>query len=228
MKSLFSLLLACLFTFLSGITWSQTYFSSPDKKYGLDPLLYNGIKYTYFLPPGTGGHQYLQSFDYFTGTVTIKEEIFEGLTLNYDVYNQQLLLRYADEKGAFNIIQVSKAWLKEFQLGEKYFTYFDLGDGLKFYQILGAGQVKLVYYWFKNLNLDVGSSGNFTFTPAMRSAYVLKEKQLIPFRNKRGFIKILRKENKKEIKRYMRKNRVKLKKASDREMTDLINYISNL
>ena len=228
MKSIRSFLLACLLLLLSGNLLSQTDLKSLDKVYGLDPLLYNGVKYIYFLPPGTGGHQYLQSPDYFTGSVTIKEETFDGITLNYDIYNQVLLLRYADDKGAFNIIEISKSWLKEFQLGNKYFKYLDLGDGLKFYQFLGEGKIKLVYYWFKNLNLDVGSSGNFTFTPSFRSSFILKDNRLMPYRNKRGFIDIMGKEHKKEIKKHIRKHKIKLKKATDEEMTELIDYIGNL
>ena len=229
MKSIRSLLPACLLLFLSANLLSQPDFKSLDKVYGLNPLLHNGIKYTFYLPPGTGSHQYLQSPDYFTGSVTIKEVTFEGITLNYDIYNQQLLLKYMDEKGAFNIIEVSKSWLKEFHLGNKYFIYMDFGNGKNFYQVLGKNRVKLLYHWFKFLKLDMGTnSGNFTFTPAIKSSYILKDNELRPFRNKRGLIEILGQQHKKEIKRFMRQNGIKLKKASEEEMTELINYLGDL
>jgi hypothetical protein len=229
MKSGKSYLLTCLLLLLSGIVVSQTDLKSLDKVYGLDPLLYNGIKYTYFLPPGTGGNQYLQSPDFYVGSVTIKDETFKGITLNYDVYNQKLLLQYADEQGAFNIIEVSQAWLKDFHLEEMYFTFMDMGDGLKFYQLLGQGDIKLVYYWYKNLKLDIGTgSKDFTFTPAMRSSFILKNEKLHAFRSKKSFINIVGKEHNRDIKKYMRKNRIRLKKASDEAMTDLLNFINDL
>src|SRR5512145_1757956 len=117
MKSLMRSLLINFLLILPGMLPAQMAASNLDEVYGLDPVLYNGKKYTYFLPSGTGGHQYLFSPDYFVGSVTIKGQTFEGITLNYDICNQQLLLQYAIEAGSLRIIEVSKAWLESFTLG---------------------------------------------------------------------------------------------------------------
>jgi len=229
MKSKTRFLLLTIFLLISVSLFCQQPAEKLDRVYGLDPTLYNGKKYSYFLPPGTDGHQYLQSPDYFVGGVTIKEEYFGDITLNYDIYNQQLLLRYANENGAFNIIEVSKAWLKGFSLDNMHFEYLDLGDGLKFYQVLGDGKIKILFHWKKDLKLDVGAtSTNFAFTKAFRSDYILLEGKLFPYRNKRSLIKVFGPEKKQDIKSYLRKNRIRLKKASDQDMTGLINYIDTL
>jgi len=200
-----------------------------DRVYGLDPLLYNGKKYTYFLPPGTGGNQFLFSPDFFIGEVTIKGISFEGITLNYDIFNQQLLFQYADETGAFNIIEISRAWLESFRLGDIYFQYLSFDNGARFYQVLGDGPYFILYYWRKDLKLDAAyGATHFTFTPSLKSQYVLISGELLPFRNKRGLISIFNPENKQEIRDFMHRNKINIKKASEQAMTQLINYIGNL
>jgi len=223
-----SLLVIILF-FLSGKLISQDAAKEMDRVYGLDPLLYNGKKYTYFLPSGTGGNQFLFSTDYFTGEVTIKGKSFEGITLNYDIYNQQLLLQYASETGAFNIIEISKAWLESFRLGNLEFQCLSFDNDPHFYQVLGDGPFYILYYWRKELRLNNSyGAKNFTFTPSMKSQYVFIGDKLQPFRNNRSLISLFDPGHKSEIKNYIYRNRIKIKNASDQTMTELINYIGNL
>jgi hypothetical protein len=125
-----------LFSFIGNI-FSQATSPEFDRIYGPDPLLYNGKKYIYFLPPGTGGHQFLAQPEFTEGEVIIKQIRFSRVSLNYDIYNQQLLLEYPDETGANGIIEVSKAWLDGFHLAGMDFIMHDFGDKPRFYQVLG-------------------------------------------------------------------------------------------
>ncbi|MFH1159522.1 MAG: hypothetical protein V1733_01060 [bacterium] len=229
MKSIMcSLLLIILFSF-SGTLISQDAVKVLDRVYGLDQTLCNGKKYNYFLPSGTNGHQYLLSQDYFVGSVTLKGKCYQDITLNYDIFNQQLLLQYEDERGALNIIEVSKAWMKSFRLGNMNFEFLNLEQEPHFYQVLGEGPVRILYYWRKNLNLDaaIGSS-DYTFTRAVRDSYVFMDGQLKPFRTKRSLIRLFDPGHRPEIKSYLRKNKVKMKKASDRAMAEMITFIGNI
>ncbi len=229
MKSIMRLLHVIILFSLTGILYSQEIIEEQDQVYGLDPLLYNGKKYTYFLPPGTGGNQFLNSPDYYLGQLVIKGIPFKDITLNYDIFNQQLLLRYADDKGSFNIIEISKAWLENFHLGDLYFELHDFGDGNRFYQVLGEGQARILYYYRKELKLDVlARSGTYEFSPAIKSSYVLKKDKLYPFGSKHSLLRVFGKEYKQDIKSYMRKNRIRTKNVSDAQMKELINFISNL
>lgn len=224
-----SLFLVIFVFVFSGKLVSQDSVLDIDRVYGLDQLLYNGKQYTYFLPPGTGGHQFLFSPDYFVGEVTINGKSFEGITLNYDIFNQQLLLRYANESGAFNIIEISKAWLESFRLGDKDFQYLTFDDGPRFYQVLGDGPLFILYYWRKELELDASHGATFfTFSPSLKNQYVLAGDKLLPFRNKRSLISLFDPGHKQEIRNYIHRKKIKLKEASDQAMTELINYIGNL
>ncbi len=146
-----SLLLIILFS-ISGTLISQNAVKVLDRVYGLDQTLYNGKKYNYSVPSSTKGHQYLISPDYIAGSVTLRGKCYQDINLNYDIFNQQLLLQYEDEKGVLNIIEVSKAWLKSFRRGNLNFEFLSLEKEPRFYQVLGEGQVRnsegLILYCF--------------------------------------------------------------------------------
>jgi hypothetical protein len=229
MKSIKILLLLFLLFSFSLTLMSQDSIKVLDQVYGLDQTLYNGKKYNYYLPIGTKGHQYLVAPVYIAGSLTLKEKCYQDINLNYDIFNQQLLLKYNDENGATNIIEVSKAWIKSFRLGNMKFEYLSLEKNPRYYQVLGEGEVRLLYYWRKSFDLE-GSIGSYyyTFSKPVRDSFVLKDGQLKPFNTNQGFIRIFGHEQRPEIKSYMHKNKVRVKKASDQTMSDVINFIENL
>jgi len=223
-----SFLVIFLFLF-SGNLISQDAVMQLDRVYGLDPLLYNGKQYSYFLPAGTGGNQFLSSGEFTKGDMVIRGIRFLDISLNYDIYNQQLLLTYANETGSFNIIEISKAWLESFRLENLEFRCLSYDNEPHFYQVLGDGPFFIMYYWRKDLKLDATyGAKNFTFTPAMKKKYVLIGDKLRPFSNKQSLVSLFDMQHKPEINNYIQLNRIKIKKASDETMTKLINYISNL
>jgi len=207
MRNIRCILLFSVFFSFSGTLISQEAVAIFDRLYGLDQTLYNGKKYSYFLPPGTNGHQYLFSPDYVAGSVTIKGKCYQDITLNYDIFNQQLLLQYEDETGALSIIEMSKAWLESFTLGNMNFEFLNLEQNPRLFQVLGEGPVRILYYWRKNLNLDIAvGSSDFFFTNAVRDSYILLDEQLKPIRTKRSLIGLFDPGQRQEIKSYLRKN----------------------
>lgn len=227
-RSIFSLLLIVLVSIPVRVI-PQSGLQDSDRIYGLDQTLYNGRRYGYFLPQGVTGHQYIFSPEFVTGSVTIRGKCYPGLTLNYDLVNQQLLLKYLDERGAPNIIEVSRSWLDSFCLGPMNFGFRDKDHDPRFFQVLGDGRLKILYYWQKSLNLDgtIGAT-KYSFTTARRDFYLLIDGQLKPFGTRRGLIRIFDPGRRQEIKNYLRKNRINLKTASDPEMVKMINFIGNL
>ena len=215
--------------FFSGNLISQDAFLEMDRVYGLDPLLYNGKKYIYFLPDGTGGNPFLSSAEFIKGDVVIKGVRFPDILLNYDIYNQQLLLQYLDETGAPQIIEVSKAWLESFRLGDLEFKCVIDDKETRFFQALGDGPYQILYSWRKNFKL-INSTGPsyYSFSLPIRTRYVMIDGELHNFKSKGSFIKIFDPSHQLEIRNYIQRNKINLKHASDQIMTDLINYTGNL
>ncbi len=221
-----SLLISYILFFACNLH-SQDITFDPVHIYGPDQELYNGKKYAYAPLPSTGGHQFLFSPEYEIGGLTIKGKSFTSLLLNYDIFTQQLLLRYSGPGGAMNTIEVSTAWLECFSIGTRYFEYHNFGDGLRFYQVLGKGPVRILYYRDKKLEVNSGSIG-YVFSETKKVSYVYTDGSLKAFKNKRSFIAIFSQNRKKEISSYLRKNRIKVKRATDHQMVELSNFIGNL
>ena len=215
--------------FFSGNLFSQDSFQLFDRVYGMDPLLFNGKKYSYFLPRGTGGNQFLFSTEFLKGDIVIRGKGVYGVDLNYDIYNQKLLLQYLDENGASQIIEISWVWLDRFSLGTKEFKYFFFDGEARMYQIMGEGPYHVLFSWRKNLKLT-NSVGNsfYAFSGPVKTMFVLVDGKPHKFSSNRSFTRNFNPEFKDEIRNYIHDNGINLKKSPDQAVTDLINYIGKL
>jgi hypothetical protein len=237
-----SLILSFLI-FFPGKIFSQDTFSEQDKLYGLDQLVYNGKKYSYFLPSGTGGTQYLDSEVFLPGNIVFerkgevekrgsREAGKQGgmeFLLNYDVYNQKLLLKYNDEMGAEQIIEASEAWLKGFTLGPREFILLETNNDQHFYQVLGDEKYKVLYFWRKTLKLiNTATSSNYTFSAPVKTRFVMINGEIHPFGSKGSFIKLFGPDHRIEIRSYIQSNGISMKNSPDDVISALIDYISNL
>lgn len=223
----FSILL--LITVLSNSAIAQVPSYDHDPVYGYDPLLYNGRAY-YFYLPGTGGTQYLyENFDT-QGTVTLRGVTYSGLNINYDIYNQQLILKYKDAIGSSKLIEVSLAWLESFTLGGFHFEFIDEGNSTRrIYQVLGSGNKKILYSYRKDLLLHTQTiSGLYYFSKPIKEKYVFVDNRIVKFSNNKGFISAFSPTQQVILKKYMRKQNINVKKANDFILTDLINYCKTL
>jgi len=228
MKGIQFAIILLLQTATSLTLFSQDAVRLLDTVYGLDQTVCNGKKYAY-ASPSIYGHQYLFSPAYGEGSITVRGKCFYPVTVNYDLLNQQLLLQCQDASGSLNIVEVSKAWLNGFSMGTLNFELLRIESAHRFYQVLGHGPVRILYYWRKELALQttIGTSV-MSFTPPIRDAYVLIEGKLKPFISNRSLVRLFDPRHKTEIRTYLRKNKIKVKNASDRAMAEMITFIDNL
>jgi len=225
-RSLFTLTLAVVM--ITAVAQSTSEYK--DQMYGYDPLLYNGRVYSFYTLPGTDGTQFLNNEFDTKGTIIIRGVTFNNLTINYDVYNQQLILKYNDVLGTTKFVDISKAWLESFILGGNSFILFTITDSTKrIYQIIGSGINKVMYYYTKDLAIDnMGTAAGHFFTGATKAMYVLYNNQLISYKNNTGFVKIFDPSHQELIKTYIRRHSINVRKSNDMIITDLINYCNTL
>jgi hypothetical protein len=204
--------------------------SATDSVYGSDPLLYNGKLYTFFPPFNTGGNQYLKDKQFEKGSLTIRGEVFNDVPLIYDIYNQQLIMKYKSKVGGENLIIISDAWLESFKILGMKFEVFTFQDTLKKYsQVFGEGPLKILYNWSKVLNLDsFHGARNFVFSSPKKEMSLEGENRLLQFSNNKTFCSFFDPAKKNVVKAYLRKNNIRIKKASDATMTSLIYFCNSL
>jgi hypothetical protein len=222
-------LLSSLF-FNIPILSAQEAVINADNVFDSDPLLYNGKQYSYFIPFTTGGHQFFSEPQFVTGTVTIRGVTYTDLFLNYDIYNQQLVLQYVNAIGARNQIILSEAWLESFRLDKTNFELIRTQDSLKqIFQVIGQGKYSILYKWKKELVMDgfVGAT-NHTFTKPRREMYLFSDDQIFRYDNNKTFYSLFLPGKKERIIEYLRTNRINVKKSVDSNMNKLVNYINTL
>jgi len=223
-------LLLLLMSVISITAVAQATSDNHDPVYGFDPFLYNGRIYYFYPPPGTSGTQYLlEEFDPH-GTLTVRGITYSNLTLNYDIYNQQLIMKYQNSLGSPSLVAISDAWLDSFTLGDKYFEIIsEASNGKRIYQVLGNGNEKVMYYQNREMLIDNAKSyKNYYFSDIRMKKYLFIEGNLTSFNTNRNFVKAFKPAVQDLIMKYIRKNRIDVKKANSIIMTDLINYCNTL
>lgn len=201
-----------------------------DQVYGLDPLLYNGRVYGFFPQPGTGGTQFItKEFDQY-GSIKVRGVSYANLMLNYDIFNQQVVMKYKAAIGSPGLIELSYAWLETFELNNCHFERIAETDTTsRIYQVLGTGSDKILCYFSKDLLLDnMKASRNRYFSETRRQLFVSSQGKKIGFKNNRSFIKTFDTNKQDRIKTFMRSNKINVKSAGDNTLKALINYCSSL
>ncbi len=199
-----------------------------EDKYGLDPLLYNGKFYSYFVSSDKKGSPFFNEADYTPGYVQLHGLIYNGLALNYDLINQQLVLQYMIKNGGIKHIIISDAWLEAFNLGETHFETVRSEDSLRhIYQVIGSGSTYILYAWSKELKLDSSPGAkSFFFSKPFRRAYLSIGKNMVKYFNNKTFVSILDPKMQNRVKKYLSQNHINVKKASDPVMANVVSFLN--
>ena len=201
-----------------------------DDVYGFDPMLYNGRYYTFFSPLNARGNQYLNNRGFESGTVTLRGVTYTDILLNYDIFNQQLLLEYSAAPGISQVIILSDAWIEKFSIKDRNFAVIKVAENEKhFFQEIGKGQFRILYFWKKHMHLESVVGGTrMTFSKPLREMNLFTEGKIVRYQDNKSFSNLFRPGNKEKLREYIRDHRINVKKASDKVMEDLINYCITL
>ncbi len=200
-----------------------------SRAHGPDQELINGIQY-YNPHYRVTGHPYLMGEEAFPGSLYLSGKTYEGLQLHYDIYDQHLVLDYRTKFGGINKIILSPIRIESFSLDGFGFRKLNLDkNGPLYYQVIRAGELTCYVHWRKGLipnRMDLRSLGDFTLP--IRTYYLDKNGCVQSFSNRGSFAALFPVEARKEIKRFMRINRIRFRKADPRELTTLIEYVYTL
>jgi hypothetical protein len=203
---------------------------SLNRVYGLDPLLYNGMLFNSFYPGKVKGDQYFINSNFIKGEVLLRGIKYKNLELNYDLNKQELIFKYLNSSNVFSIIMISKAWLESFTLGSYRFKVYSTPEAPnRFYQVLGNESIELLYYWNKVIAFETDYLENTSlYFETFKEQNLFINKTLYKFDDNKSFVKLFAKEKQETISKYLRHNKIKVQKASDQTMEQLINFCSKL
>jgi hypothetical protein len=222
-------LIPLLFMFMITAAYPQQQFNIIDSLYGADPLLVNGRYYSFFPPPNTANNQYLEDTQFQTGSLTLRGKTWSGLMLNYDIYNQQLIMSFRNKTGANNLIVISDAWLEKFSIRGMTFEIVSLQDSVKsIVQIIGSGPVRIGYLWRKDITPDSFHGARYySFSSPGKENLILERDRVARYINNRTFCRALDPRRRKVVMEYLKKNRIRVRKADDRTMSTLLDFYNS-
>ena len=195
-----------------------------------DPLLYNGKFYTFYPPLKSKGNQYFSDSEFKKGNLRLRGVVYSNQLINYDIFNQHLILRYELPSGAVNQIIVSDAWLESFNLNGIAFEILSVRDSLKkIYQVLGNGSYRIYYHWKKDLDLDgFHGSAIFVFSKPDKEMNLNTKSGILKYRNNKSFYSLFEPDKDILVKNYLRSHKLNVKKADDKSMSELISFCNTL
>ena len=226
--SLGALLLVTLMPLTGQENPMLDYLAEVSGKYGSDADLVNGEKYFY---PYTRaeGTPFLYPVQQLA-SLGIKGKEFKDQKVKYDIYNQQLVLEYTDSYGSFNNLVLRTEWVEYVDFGGMFFKKMKGPEGGDAYlQVIYEGRISCYYAWSKLYQLSLNSGvQSYYFTEPSRESYLYWDGVFRSYRNNRTFLKAFEKTERKRIKQHMKKNRLKVKQASNIQMAGLIEYCESI
>ncbi|MBN1651215.1 MAG: hypothetical protein JW857_07795 [Bacteroidales bacterium] len=218
-----------LFFLLSTIGFAQNSIDDTDI-YGLNPIVYNGEVYNYFPGVGVLGHQYFDQETFTSGCIHIRGTKYDNVLLNYDILNQELILKYTDQQGANRLLKVSKAWLQKFKIGDEEFSFITSPENKKLIvQIVQEGTFQLSVFWSKKLVADINFvSEHYVFDKKHRTLFIAFKNKLIEYKSSKTIMALLSKAEQEKAKNFMKINKIKSRTSSLDQIGELIAYCNTL
>lgn len=198
-----------------------------EEQYGPATTLINGEKY-YYPYRMASGDPFLEHNENELASVRIQGKLYNDQVIQYDIYNQLVVLEFIGLTGALRSIILRTELLDQFTLGKKVFRKYPAEDGSeRFLQVLYEGKVSCYYFWKKRYTPDpkVGVY-RYSFSEAIRQSFLTIHGEDYPFKGRRSFLQCLPGADRPTIKTYIQKNRIRIRKASDPEMHRLLEYIN--
>lgn len=202
----------------------------PLNNYNTDPVLVNGKLYIFHLPRGTDGNQFLSGSVPEDGSLLLKGIYYNSLKLNYDIYNQEVIMTYHSNSRAISQLIVPDGWLEGFSLGDRKFELHFIDNGRKrIFQVIGEDSIKVLYHWRKSLELShVHGATNYVFSNPIRTMYLYMNNRINQYRNSKSFYKLFGPDKASKIRDYLRSNRVNVRNADDGSIAAMIDFCNSI
>lgn len=239
MKKIFEPILLILLFCIPGFLFSQksgeheSTLECVERQYfGTNDLLVNGRNY---LPYNTraNGHPYYKTEEFQEGSLYIKDRVFDSVLLSYNLERDQLILQ--QERSNSTVVQVilTSTLIDSFELGDALFIHREyvpgLSEGPDFLRKIYGGKsnfYEVIHKRFLPVFTEVNAHGRYS-DPEL-SYFLEKENQeVVKIKNKRNFLKVFS-DHKSEVKRFIKKESIRFRKASDKQFINLMKYCDDL
>ncbi|OQX97289.1 MAG: hypothetical protein B6I20_12960 [Bacteroidetes bacterium 4572_117] len=201
----------------------ETVVDYTEKTLGLDDLLVNGEKYQ---PPNIKVNK-SPNFEWgeLKGSkLFIKGELYSNIKLIYDISLDQLVL----DNGRGKYIVLNSSYVDSFYLGYNHFIKLDnqkneFGKFGYFEKINSKGDLLLKKYNKKIIKIYDSQNPDGRFSSQKYTYYIYNNNKLTEVDSKKAFLRYYG-NKRKEIWNFLKKNKIKYRKASNNELVKLMDF----
>lgn len=228
------LIFYCLFS-SAGIktAFSQDAFSDLETSalYSSEPDIINGTKWYY--QNKYKGHPFWLDDALLEGAVVFNGKTFTGLALKYELVDDELILSKKID-GNTRILKLNEKLVESFTLNEPgtnnshLFKKTQLPGikGVRYYHAVYQGQSACYIHHRKKIRNRVTGDylGSYLYQAAI---YVKADQEFVECRNKKALFNIFE-DKKKLLRKYMRRNNLKVDGKKPEDMARILNYYDSL
>jgi hypothetical protein len=232
------LYLICLTAFLVSAIDAQVIYISEndlhetwehfDHSYSSDYNLLNGRLYD--LPYSANTHPFLHSDQFRPGSIRLNEEDYTGISINYNIHDQQVVLQYLSNSGLTQKLILNQEFIESFQLDGKLFRKLSFPEtGTRFFQVVRTGDISCYFYWVKKLHMSSSSFNTpYSYSKQTRKVYLYKEGQLHLISDRSSFATLYNQAYRKEIEQFLRREKIRFRNVSEESLSHLIDFCIRL
>jgi hypothetical protein len=179
--------------------------------------------------PKAFNHQFFLTNTILKGSVTFNGKEFNNLDLKFDIANDELILNLE----SYPVISLNKEMVDSFTLisGNRDYLIINAGNDssgvLKGYvNVLYEGTTTLYVKYSKKIQ-PLAVDGRFDLFLEEYKAYLKKGTEIVPVKGKKRLLELLD-DKKKEIRQYIKSNRVRLSNKDPNTFIPLLRYYDSL
>lgn len=196
--------------------------------YGPDEMLENGRLY---IPehPKAKGNPYLTDTEWMNGNLIVKDDTYNNVLVKFNVCLEQLILKKAYEGQESHIpIVLNNNFIDSFNSDDRYFVSLYTMPFIKeltgFVELIYEGRIVFIIKHHKEFITRYSQSNPHGAYSKLNSVYyIYEDDKLTRLSTKRSFLNYFE-YYRKEIKKFMRQEGIRFKKASSPQLFELIKY----
>ena len=195
--------------------------------YGTDDVLINGGVYTP-LHPVASGNQYFIRSNFSKGSLSLVGRDFQNVDLKFDIEQQRLILKGFIDSVNFEIIVLNDNYIKEFVLFD--YKFVNLSNYLNsktikgFYELIYSGSFVFVRSYHKEFLASYSNRYlNGKYSETKIENFIIRDNIKYEIKKNKNLFSVFP-EQKGLIKKFMKDNKIKLRKASNTSLNKLMQY----
>ena len=199
-----------------------------DHTYGSDYNLLNGRQYHLYY--SSTSHPFLNSDQIRPGGVVLNGVVYKDIPINYDLYQQVLILQYiVSHTGETRYLVLNREFVDEFSLDGKIFRKVSFpGEKARYGQVIRADSLCFLIRWNKNMNFSASVNETpYRYSDQSRHLFLDDSGSLHKVGSRSSFLDCFEDPHRTLIRQYMKEERIRLRHASDFQLEKLLEFCNH-